>query len=293
MMRIALNTITKKLTRLSAYSIILFASIPTTVPAAGSLVVTPTRVEFSDRTRTEQVIILNTGTETASYRATFVRRHMLDNGNLIEVKENEKGNFSDDLIRYSPRQVTLAPGQSQIIRLMLRKPRTLPKGEYRSHMLFQALPNANINEINETKEDNSNELKIVLRPLIGITIPVIVRHGQLDATLSLEDLTYHPADKAHKEPMLSISMKRSGTRSVYGDFKVTFTPEGSTSETVVSQVKGVAVYTPNLNRRFSLRLNKTPGINFDKGTFTVYYSEKNKKTKTKNPILLETKLTRP
>ena len=42
-------------------------------------------------------------------------------GKIIKVDENEPGMYSDEMVRFSPRQVTLEPGQSQTVRLLLRK----------------------------------------------------------------------------------------------------------------------------------------------------------------------------
>lgn len=261
------------------FSLLLYVSFQTRSLAAGGLVVTPTRIEFNARTRSEKVTLLNTGTDAATYRISFVRRHMDENGNLTEIKEGEKGMFSDELIRYSPRQVTLPPGQSQVIRLMLRKPRDLPKGEYRSHMLFQVLPSSEDNDLDKIEEENPDAIIIVLKPMIGISIPVIVRHGELDTTFSLEDAQYIPADKNDLKPKLAVSMLRSGSRSVYGNFVITYTPEGEDNSFVVSQVKGVAVYAQNAKRRFTLRLEHPPGVSFEKGTFNIVYAETGKKTK--------------
>lgn len=149
-------------------------------------------------------------------------------------------------------------------------------------MLFQALPepdNSALEDLKKLEKENPNAIIIKLTPLIGITIPVIVRHGQLDATFSLEEPKFLLADKKYPSPRLTVNMIRSGTRSVYGDFKVTYTPDGQSNSTVVSQVKGVAVYTPNTIRRFTLRLDSPPGINFDKGTFEIAFSERGTKVK--------------
>lgn len=258
---------------------LLFLCIQTQSYAAGGLVVTPTRVEFNDRTRSEKIMLLNTGSESASYRISFVRLHMLDDGSIIDVKENEKGNFSDELIRYSPRQVTLPPGQSQVIRLMLRKPKDLTEGEYRSHMLFQALPDPRNTTIDVEEDKNTDAITIEITPLIGITIPVIVRHGKLDASLSIEKPQYIPEDKKYLKPRLSVDMLRTGTQSTYGDIKVLYTPDGETNNYVASQAKGVAVYTPNLKRQFKLTLERPAGISFEKGTFRIIYTERNKNKK--------------
>ena len=259
-------------------SLVLLLSAQTKCIADATLVVTPTRIAFDQRTRTAQVTLSNTGDKIGTYRISFVRRHMLEDGNLIEAKKGEKGNFSDELIRYSPRQVQLPPGQSQVVRLMLRKPRNLPEGEYRSHMLFQGLPDAR-NDLDPEANKNSDGISVQITTVVGITIPVIVRHGKLDAELSLEDPQFIPADNNKKiPPRLAISMIRSGNRSVHGDFKITYTSEGKATGLVVGQVKGLAVYTPNTKRRYTIRLTPPSGVNFDEGSFDIVYSEQTKKS---------------
>jgi len=274
----ALKLITRKFITFVTSVALLFLCIQTQSYAAGGLVVTPTRVEFNERTRSEKVMLLNTGAESASYRISFVRLHMLDDGSIINVKENEKGNFSDELIRYSPRQVTLPPGKSQVIRLMLRKPKDLVEGEYRSHMLFQALPEPR-NTTVDIDDKNSDTISIEITPLIGITIPVIVRHGKLNASLSIEKPQYIQEDEKYSKPRLSVDLLRTGSQSTYGDIKVLYTPDGETNNYVVSQAKGVAVYTPNLKRQFKLTLERPAGISFENGTFRIIYTERNKNKK--------------
>ena len=108
--------------------------------AAGSLLVTPTRIVFEQRDRSAQVTLVNQSDQTSNFRISFIRQNMTEDGEFLPVPEGQDGMFSDSMIRYSPRQVSLPPGQSQVIRLALRRPADLADGEYRSHMLFQALP---------------------------------------------------------------------------------------------------------------------------------------------------------
>ena len=110
--------------------------------AMGQLMVSPTRVVFEGSDRSKQINLVNNGAETARYRISLVRRNMNADGKIVAVDENEPGMYADEMVRFSPRQVTLAPGQSQTVRLMLRKKSGTADGEYRSHMLFQSLPDA-------------------------------------------------------------------------------------------------------------------------------------------------------
>ena len=128
--------------RLIAFIMLCYGLLQSTANAGANLMITPTRIVFEERTRTAQVTLMNNGSDTGNYRISFINQNMTDDGRFVEVKEGEEGMFSNSMVRYSPRQITLPAGQSQVVRLMLRKPRDLKDGEYRSHMLFQSLPKA-------------------------------------------------------------------------------------------------------------------------------------------------------
>jgi P pilus assembly chaperone PapD len=252
------------------------ATLPVTnAHAAGQLMVSPTRIVFEGNERTKQVNLINNGSETARYRISFVRRNMTEDGDFEDVPENETGMYSDEIVRFSPRQVTLQPGQSQTVRLMLRKKRDMKDGEYRSHMLFQSLPDPASTEISQLANDNTKGLSIQLVPVVGITIPVIVRQGKLSSTVSLSDFELKQANTVRAEKTLSFKINRAGNSSAYGDFRVYFTPSGG-EPVVVGQINGVAVYTPLASRSVDLRLQTPSGFNLSNGEFHITFLEPGK-----------------
>ena len=240
--------------------------------AASELMVSPTRVVFEGRTRSATVTHANTGDATGRYRVSFIQRQMTDSGKLAEVKEGTPGNYVDDLVRFSPREVTLPPGQSQVVRLLLRKKSDLPDGEYRSHMLFQSLPDPNATSIQALTDKSSDTLQVQLIPIVGISIPVIVRQGSLQATGSLSNIQLQPAKDSKQPAQLGLTLKREGDRSLYGDFRVMFTPDGG-KPVMVSQANGLALYTPNTQRKVSLTLQAPPGVQLKRGELHVTYLE--------------------
>ena len=258
--------------------IVLFiiSALPVTnANAAGQLMVSPTRIVFEGNERTQKVNLINNGSETGRYRISFVRRKMTGDGKFEEVSENEPGMYSDDIVRFSPRQVTLQPGQSQTVRLMLRKKRDMQDGEYRSHMLFQSLPDPATSDINKLADNNSTGLTVQLIPVVGITIPVIVRQGKLSSTVSLSEFELKQANTVKAENTLSFKINREGNSSAYGDFRVYFTPRGG--ETVVlAQVNGVAVYTPLASRSVDIRLQTPSDLNLSNGELHITFLEPGK-----------------
>lgn len=263
--------------------------LSTTAFAGGQLMVSPTRIVFEGNERTKQVNLINNGSDTGRYRISFVNRKMTEDGNFEEVPEDAPGMYSDEIVRFSPRQVTLAPGQSQTVRLMLRKKRDMADGEYRSHMLFQSLPDPEATDISKLA-GKSKGLSIHLIPVIGITIPVIVRHGKLTSSVSLSDFELKQANTVKADKTLSLKINREGSSSAYGDFRVYFTPAGG-KPVVVGQINGVAVYTPLASRSVDIKLQTPAGYNLANGELHITYLQPGKDETT--GLLAESRLAVP
>ena len=271
---------------LFALSLVSLLTSTGTAVAGANLMVTPSRVVFEERTRTAQVTLLNTGDETGTFRISFIRQQMTETGQFVEVKTGEEGLYADPMVRYSPRQITLPPGQPQIVRLMLRKPRDLAEGEYRSHMLFQSIPQSSKSSLESALRAEQKGISVEIIPIVGISIPVIVRHGKLESAIRLENPRLLPADKDNPTPHIALEMHRSGNQSVYGDFRAIYTPQGGGEPMTVGLVNGVAVYTPNTVRKFSLPLNIPHGTALKGGQLRILYLESGKDEK--SGLLAET-----
>ncbi|MEJ2107044.1 MAG: fimbria/pilus periplasmic chaperone [Acidiferrobacteraceae bacterium] len=244
--------------------------LPLEVQAA-SLMIAPTRVVFEGRTRTASVQLVNRGTKTTVFRISFERKRMTETGAFEAVKKPLPGEkFADQMVRYAPRQITLPPGQSQTVRLMLRKPPNLADGEYRSHLLFREVPSETGSSI-ESQGNHNKSLGVRLIPVVGLSIPVIVRQGQTSASVTLDKFAIHYRTSAHKQAQLEFEAHRSGNQSVFGDFTVFHKAPGKTGKLVVAAIKGVAIYTPNPVRKFRLNLTSPSGEPLDKCVLTVVY----------------------
>jgi len=254
-------------------------------PAWADLMVAPTRIVFDKNQRTAQLELINNGNETATYRIRVVNRRMSETGEFFAIDSPAPGEqFAGELLRYSPRQVVLAPGAAQVVRVMLRKPAGLATGEYRSHLLFGRVPDAKgLTSIDsrvpdakgltsiDSQDAPTSEVSVQLTMLTGLSIPVIVRHGETAAAVTLAGLELHkPVDG--QAPTLAFVLQRSGNRSIYGDLGATFTPQGGAAQEV-GKADGVAVYTPNPLRRVKLELKPPAGLVLARGTLRVTFRE--------------------
>ena len=242
--------------------------------AFADLMLHPVRVVIEKNQRAAQVELINNGTETATYRIVLVNRRMSETGGFTSIDTAGPGElFADAMIRYSPRQVTLAPGEEQVIRLILRKPADLAPGEYRSHLQFEKLPDSKGSKSIESRGSAPvTDIGVEITTLVGASIPVIVRQGDTAASAALSQLELQKSPNGQGQ-LLSLQLDRSGNRSLYGDLAVGFTPNGG-SEQMVAKVGGIAVYSPNPLRRAQLPLQPPAGMALAHGTLHVTFSER-------------------
>lgn len=217
------------------------ASIVAPAPVhANDLLVAPTRIVLNGSRGTE-VILNNIGTEEATYRISLELRRMTADGNLEDVEmPNQMEQAAVDMIRYAPRRVVLPPNQPQAIRIGVRAPEGLADGEYRAHMLFRAIPRPT--PVTEESGQPAQGFNIRLTPIYGVTIPIIIRHGNLSATSGISNARIVRDDNGREA--ISFSLSRQGEQSTYGE--VIVTKPGVDAPVV--RARGIAVY-PEVNQR--------------------------------------------
>ena len=239
--------------------------------------VAPLRVLFDGRTRSATVFLSNRTANTETYRISLENRRMLASGKIVRAEEAQAGEyFADELIRFSPRRVTIEPFGSQTIRLMVRRPRgDIPEDvEFRTHMSIRSIPPTPRLEDLDSKEALIAEGKMSVAAVASVetVIPIILRLGDPQATVAIENpaLDLYPEDR--KYPLLSVDLLRSGDRSIYGQLDVLhITPDGHRE--VLYFAKGLAVYSPTPRRHNSIQLKGVSPDRLNAGTLLISYTE--------------------
>jgi len=249
--------------------ICLLVMLPSVMFAQGNLLVTPVRVTFEGNKTREDLNISNIGRDTAIYVISFLKYRMNENGSFTELDRNDQTlKFADDYLRIFPRRVTLPPNESQTIRLQYRKPADLKSGELRSHIYFRADKEATPLGMDALAAD-SNKMSVRITPVFGISIPVIIRHGELNLKMHISDVKIEINDETSAN--LSLRLNREGNRSSYGNIRVVYHPsKGKPVE--VGIANGVGVYTEIAFREFNMRLQLNDGQKFDGGKIFITYS---------------------
>lgn len=224
-------TFAKRIAAALAFPLALFASVPAGA-GVGDLLVAPTRIVLNGSRGTE-IVLSNIGDETATYRISVELRRMKGDGSLEDVPTaNERETTARNMILYAPRRVTIAPNEPQTIRIAARAPKGLPDGEYRAHLLFRAVPAPR--PVTAPREVKGIAFELI--PIYGVTIPVVIRMGNLQAKVGIANVEL---TKQEGKPAVALDLTRAGDRSVFGDVRV-FKP--GVKDPIAIQ-RGVAVYT--------------------------------------------------
>jgi hypothetical protein len=250
-----------KVARLLLVAPTLILAVPAANAGVGDLLVAPTRVVLNGRRGTE-VVLNNIGDDVATYRVSAELRRMTPDGRLVDVTDpNATEKAAQEMILFAPRKVTLPPNQPQAIRLSARAPEGLPDGEYRVHMLFRAIPAPE--PVGEPKKVEGVAFQI--RPIYGVTIPVIVRLGNLEAKAALSNV--HKINDNGK-PAIALDINRSGDRSTFGEVRVF--KAGVADPIAIAG--GIAVYTELGQRSVIIPIDPAKLVNAT-GQVTVKYIE--------------------
>lgn len=224
-------TFTHRIASALALPLALFASIPAKA-GVGDLLVAPTRIVLNG-SRGAEIVLSNIGDETATYRVSVELRRMKEDGTLEDVAEaNDKEKAAQAMILYAPRRVTIAPNEPQTIRISARAPQGLADGEYRAHLLFRAVPPPR--PVTAPKDVKGISFELI--PVYGVTIPVVIRMGNLQAKVGIANVQLTQKDG---KSAVSLDLTRAGDRSVFGDVRVF---RAGVKDPIAIQ-RGVAVYT--------------------------------------------------
>jgi len=203
----------------------------------------PTRIVIPSGERSGSVTLTNSSSVEVAYRMTMVEMGLNSEGRFAELSAEElpeNHSSATSIVRFSPRQVRLKPGQSQVVRAIVMRGRMKQAGEYRSHLKLQALP-----VLSDNLEKNLRDPVLVNAAAginVGVSIPVIVRKGVTDAQASVQQVTLNTDNTSGKVRSVSMLMGLTGNRSAFGDFTV-YLSNGK-KEIKIARMKNWALYYP-------------------------------------------------
>ncbi len=212
------------------------------------LLVSPIRVLLDERNRTAEITLLNTSSVKRSYRLNWVDKRQQVAGDYIDVDKDDPGfSSASKAIRFSPRQVTILPGERQRVRLKMHRRSTMEQGEYHTHLLFKQLASS-ISPPKSSKQAQAEGMQLTLQSNISIAIPVVLRLGREGSVSSkITDLSFEKMAGEKSQLMLNVELNRTGEYSTLGTVRVSLEQKDRKPEQI-GILKNVALYT-EVNRR--------------------------------------------
>lgn len=223
--------------------------------------ITPRRVILEPRERAGEFTLLNLSQEPGTYKIEIVHNRQDDRGTYTKLDGPLNPVFDPaTILRLSPRQFTLPPEGRQKVRFSIRKPADLPDGEYRFHIQTTRMAEFGPPE----QADKGSKVGMTMN--IGTSIPIIVRHGNVEAGASLSDLQLIESN-AEGKPELHFTIHRSGNASTIGTALIFWTPQGG-ADTKIGHLSNLNVFTENSKRFVIAPLSAQPQ---GPGTLRVVY----------------------
>ena len=236
--------------------------------AQGDILLYPKRIVFEGNKKSQTLSVANTGKDTVRYFISVVQIRMKADGGFETISQPDSAQrFADKNFRFFPRSVVLGPNESQTVKMQVINTHQLTPGEYRSHLYFRAEPDKKpLGEEDPLKDSSSISVQLVA--VFGLSIPVIIRVGEKNNTVSFSDLSVIKKDSVS---ILKIALHREGNMSVYGDILIDYVSDKG-KVTRVGRANGMAIYTPNRFRYFNLPLDKSADIDYKTGKLKLSYT---------------------
>jgi hypothetical protein len=207
-----------------------------TGPCHAQVAVTPPSILFDGEPGTKAITVTNTGPRERIYRVSLLNLLMQPDGNMVAAGEPQEGeHFAGEEVRFSPREVVLAPGKSEVVRFHVA---SLRPGEYRTHVLVQQVPD--VGALDKPPFLRENGVTVDLQAVYGVAIPLIIRQGEVPVSLRFAEAQI--AQMPDGAPAVALKLERGGARSLRGTLSLRLAGKE------IAFYDGIALYAPATER---------------------------------------------
>ncbi len=257
--------------RRSLLSLTVLVSTVTTPVFANGFLLAPTRVFFEGSARAQEVTIMNQTDRTQTYRMRFEDRRLKEDGEYEVIIDPADVSGAAAMLRLSVRQVTVPARSSATVRVLLRKPAALTSGEVRSHLIFTELP---VVKPAEAASDAGGGISIAITTVFGISIPILVRTGDLSARVTRVVAKRVALPDLPQLENIDVRLESSGNKSIFVDLRLVNTRQRRGEP--IAAARGVSIYAPVNARTITIGLNAEQTAKLRASSVVLQYQEVNK-----------------
>ncbi|TNE31835.1 MAG: molecular chaperone [Alphaproteobacteria bacterium] len=169
------------------------------------LFISPHRVDIAPDGRIQELNVANKSDVPRRYDLQIINQVMTENG--VTERRDSFEYSAEKMLKFTPKRFTLEPGERQVIRVMVRRPKDLADGDYHSHLLFREVPLRN-QERNSSGNGGQQKASFEIQALYGVAVPVVVQHGTVNSSMGIVSATL--AQNEQDQSGLAIEFSRSG-----------------------------------------------------------------------------------
>jgi fimbrial chaperone protein len=222
--------------------------VPVVAQAGAVLFIYPTLVVFEDNQRSATVTITNRGDQTGTFEMSWTDMTMNPDGGLVKYDGQAPWSVQK-YVRYSPRRVTLAPAESQVVRIAVRRGLDIPEGEYYSHFRVLTLNSEDPSEGEDEATEEAQAAAITIDARSAVAIPIVWRNSKAEPRASIESVQIDQDTNK-----INVDVRRHGPLSVRGYLHV-FGKTADGSRNPLAEPVPLVIY-PSLDARtMSIELN--------------------------------------
>jgi hypothetical protein len=144
---------------------------------------------------------------------------------------------ASNMLRISPRQVTLAAGERQVIKLLARRSSKFSEAEYRSHLNFVVIPA----ELSNEDDAPSDGVNMKLNLFMNYSIPVVLRNEQPQIDIQIKNTKLMVNNEQNRYDM-KVDFSRKGNTSYVGNISVYALERGSDNKSLVGQLNAINMF---------------------------------------------------
>lgn len=226
--------------------------------AHSNMLISPTRVLMDGENSSATMKLRNTSSGSRTYRLVWEDKRANEDGSYSKIPEGEQWLSAKEMVRFSPRQITVGPGENQTIRFSWRPSADLPVGEYRSHLLLQVIPD--ISEPSSTLETPADENGVGVQVFMqmSFSIPVVVRHNTDVPQVSIAGVKPVPLNNG-KKMGLELTFNRSGNASSFGKVSIEMQRDSNSPVELIGEHRELAIFQEISERKITVPL-RDPSI---------------------------------
>lgn len=138
---------------------------------------------------------------------------------------------------------------------MVRKPKDLPPGEYRTYLKLQPHPDKNTSKASVPGKKSGQQ--IALEVLVSSSLPIIIQHEISMGEVTPQAIQLRQNTDTDTGLTADVTLSRNGEGSAFGDLLLDFIPPDKPKETVtIGKVQGMAFYAPETSKEQTVPISE-------------------------------------